>query len=233
MLITFSGVDCAGKSTHIELLKQYFISQGKTCTVFWYRPGYSDELQKIKSFIRQSAQWAHKIHTDGLNHFLPSSHHSNPDPIKSQDKSSDQAETHKLKAPAPLWLSTAILDTTLQWSVKLRYLLHKYDVVICDRYVEDAKLDLSFKFPNLIWTDLTLDTLTHLFPKPDKSFLLMLPFDEMIHRAEMKNEPFPDDANTRKLRYRAYEFLADEDHISCIDASGDIQTTHQKIIDAL
>ena len=37
MIIVFSGVDCAGKSTQIEILKKEFLSQGVTAQSQWSR----------------------------------------------------------------------------------------------------------------------------------------------------------------------------------------------------
>ena len=48
MLLTFSGVDCSGKSTHIQYLENYFTSLGKTCTVFQFETGHSKEMQSVK-----------------------------------------------------------------------------------------------------------------------------------------------------------------------------------------
>ena len=225
MIIAMSGVDCAGKSTHIELLRQYFISQGKTCTVFWYRPGYSDEMQKLKVALRKGILLSQTLHNMLP---VPKTRPQSDKPDK-PDVEPGTPINKKIHVPAPIWLSTAILDTTLQWALKLRWLNKKYDVVICDRYIEDAKLDLQFKFPNISWSDTLLRHLSMLFPKPDKSFLLWLSMDEMAKRVEAKNEPFADDEHTRKMRYRAYEYLADEAIFTVIDASGDIESTHQKI----
>ena len=244
MIIAISGVDCAGKSTHIELLRQHFISQGKKCAVFWYRPGYSDEMQKLKSILRKGVELSKSLHTTGLKQFLKvtkpdTSKETMTDSSKEMMAESGEipkvpvSDKSKLRVPAPIWLTTALMDTAFQWAVKLRILSRKYDVVICDRYVEDAKLDLQFKYPNISWTDSLLKNLSAVFPKPDKTILLWLPIEEMVRRAEEKNEPFADDERTRKLRYRAYEFLTDEEDITVIDASGDIETTHQRILDAL
>lgn len=233
MIIAISGVDCAGKSTHIELLKQHFISQGKTCTVFWYRPGYSDEMQKLKTIVRKGVKLSQSLHTDGLKQFLPVKETHVAEETVAETERDNRSEGAKFHVPAPIWLTTALMDTAFQWALKLRILSRKYDVVICDRYVEDAKLDLQFKYPNISWTDSLLKPLTAVFPKPDKTILLWLPMEEMVRRAEEKNEPFADDERTRKMRYRAYEFLTDEDDITVIDASGDIETTHQRILEAL
>ena len=230
MIIAVSGVDCAGKSTHIELLKQYFISKGKTCTVFWYRPGYSDEMHKLKTVLRKGIELGQYLHTTGVQNTLKKL--SKKDRTEKENSDTSKSD-HKIRVPAPIWLTTAVMDTAFQWAVKLRFLNKKYDVVICDRYIEDAKLDLQFKYPNISWSDSLLRNLSVIFPKPDKTILLWLPLEEMVKRAEEKNEPFADDEHTRKMRYRAYEFLTDDENIHVIDASGDIETTHQKILDVI
>ncbi len=229
MLISISGVDCAGKSTQIELLRQYFISMGKSCTVFWYRPGYSVEMQDIKKVVRllmHSACWM----KGGLDMWLRK---DKPQEAKAEQNQTEPDAPQTVKIPAPLWLSTAIIDTTLQWGVKLRYLCRKYDVVICDRYIDDARLDLMLKYPQYTWTESMMQTLAKVLPKPDFSFLLWISTDEMMARAQIKQEPFPDDEHTRQMRYRAYEFIADQDNMTLIDASCTVEETHQKIIEYL
>ena len=211
MLIAFSGVDCAGKSTQIRLLEQYFISRGKTCKVLWYRPGYSGELQICKNKARQLAnilrRTLHPSHT--ASHLSSSSNRATP--------------------PASVWVPMAAIDTCLQWGLKLRLLMRRYDVVICDRYVEDACFDIRFKYPDFHAPSVLFAHLKHLMPRPDHAFILTLDHDEMLARVARKNEPFPDDEAVRDARYRLYMALP-----GChIDAGGSIQHTHDLILDAL
>ena len=222
MIISMSGVDCAGKSTQIELLKQYFISRGKKCTVFWYRPGYSDQMQDLKKLVRPLMGMACSF-KHGLDRWrkVPKT--------EAKPEAVGDAKDGKPSVPAPIWLSTAIVDTIVQWGLKLRYLNRKYDVVICDRYIEDAKLDLMLKFPQYTWTESTMKLLAHGLPKPDFAFLLMISEEEMRKRAEIKQEPFPDNEHIRQMRYRAYEFVAERDDITVIDSSGEVSETHRKI----
>lgn len=210
MLVAFSGVDCAGKSTQIELLRQYFVSHGMRCAVFWYRPGYSRELQWCKDRVRPLLR---KVRSR-----------------KSQTTAAG-AQNKDPRIPAPVWVTAAFFDAVFQWAAKLRILMCRNDVVICDRYIDDARLDIAFKYPDFILGDPLFAPLSHLIPKPDLHILLWLPYEEMIARATRKNEPFPDDPQTRRLRYRAYGFMSDLPKMSVIDASGSVEQTHGRILD--
>ena len=48
MIIVFSGVDCAGKSTQIELLKKEFLGQGIESQSLWSRGGYTPGFELLK-----------------------------------------------------------------------------------------------------------------------------------------------------------------------------------------
>ncbi|MBQ9244624.1 MAG: hypothetical protein IJ165_15600 [Proteobacteria bacterium] len=218
MIIAFSGVDCAGKTTQIEFLRQYFISQGKSCTVFWYRPGYSDELQRFKGLVRPL------FSRSGLRQVGEDGHES--------ARVSEPRES-KARVPAPIWLVAAIMDAIGQYALKLRWLEKRYDVVICDRYVHDACLDLAFKYPGFAWSEAVLQRISVIFPRPAISLLLWLPYEEMMARVEAKNEPFPDPPRIRRMRWRAYDLLAENDAVTVIDVSGDIETNRKTILQAV
>ena len=53
-MIAFSGLDGAGKSTQIELLKIYFEESGNKVVLFWSRGGYSPGMQSLKALMRKS-----------------------------------------------------------------------------------------------------------------------------------------------------------------------------------
>ena len=47
-MIVFSGLDGAGKSTQIELLKFYFKNSGVPVISFWSRGGYTAGMEFVK-----------------------------------------------------------------------------------------------------------------------------------------------------------------------------------------
>lgn len=255
MLIAFSGVDCSGKSTHIEWLQNYFISSGKTCTTLWYRPGYSKEMQTVKDTLRavhHLAQWPIDLVLDKASKLnaiktlvdsqkssakskaaakdLPKSDLDASDAPKADSDVDHASEPPASIIPAPLWLTTALLDTAIQWGIKLRYLQKRYDVVICDRYFEDARLDLLFKYPDYHFADKLLLAMQAYLPKPDHYFVLSLPFEAVLERAKKKVEPFPEDDATRKRRFRAYERVNFGPNTHVIDTVQSIEAVHHEIL---
>ena len=52
MIIVFSGVDCAGKSTQIELLKKEFLGHGIKSQSLWSRGGYTPGFELLKKLLR-------------------------------------------------------------------------------------------------------------------------------------------------------------------------------------
>ena len=52
MLVVFSGIDGAGKSTQIELLKSWFLNRKIKVKVLWARGGYTPGMTYLKKSLR-------------------------------------------------------------------------------------------------------------------------------------------------------------------------------------
>jgi len=48
-IIFFSGLDGAGKSTQIDILKNHYLNQNKKVYYFWSRGGYTPGFQRLKN----------------------------------------------------------------------------------------------------------------------------------------------------------------------------------------
>jgi thymidylate kinase len=212
MIIAVSGVDCAGKSTQIDLLLAHLQENGRRPKQFWYRPGYSAELDALRSMIRKLR----------------------PGAIPSPGKSDEREKAFANPALQKRWAMAAIWDAMLQYAIKLRGWNLIGKTVVCDRYLSDATLDLRLRFPNLAvdgWS--SLRWLKSAAPKPDLSILLMLPREEFLKRLELKNEPFPDSPEMRDKRFSAYQELAASGDFVVIDGDRPIVEVQQSIVDAL
>ena len=85
-------------------------------------------------------------------------------------------------------------------------------IIIADRYIWDTFVDFKMKFRKDSFESYFLwKTLLVLLPKPDISFLIVIPVEVSLERSNKKNEPFSENLETRKNRIKIYEKLIDKD----------------------
>ena len=53
MIITLSGVDCAGKTTQLDALEAALTERGHRVKRLWFRPGYSPLLDTLRTGVRK------------------------------------------------------------------------------------------------------------------------------------------------------------------------------------
>ncbi len=200
-LITLSGVDCSGKSTQLELLTDAYASAGHRVKQIWFRPGYSDEMDLLRKVVRKASPSVMPTHTE----------------------STARERVFAKSGVSESWVAMALLDSFLQCACKVRIYLAQGYIVICDRFLTDAEMDLRLRFPHLqsIYKP-SLWALKALAPTPAHSILLNLPFDIVENRVEKKNEPFPDPPEVRFDRWKAYQGFATNGQFETIDAAQSI-----------
>ncbi len=210
MLLTFSGLDGAGKSTQICLLVDWFKNHGSKVICLWARGGYTPGFESLKRILRLL-----------IRKGLPA-----------QGKSVSRQK--KLEQPwvARLWLTLAIIDLIFLWGGYLRLQRLRGHVVICDRYLDDTKLDFKQNFPQINFESMFVWRLMKwIIPKPDISILLWVPVEKSVERSLFKNEPFPDDPKT--LQWRLSSYLDENQFPSTkfkkIESSDDVKAVNKKI----
>jgi len=198
-LITFSGVDSAGKSTQLELLEARLQQEGRCVRTLWFRPGYSKELDGLRAAVRRFRPGA-----------LPRS--DGADAAK-------RKEVFEKPSVRRTWVAMALVDSLVQYALKLRTWLARGDIILCDRYLWDSEMDLKLRFPELKEPiSRAMKGLEVLCPKPDLALLLVLSMEETNQRMAMKNEPFPDPEHTRHDRYHRYMSLGSNGNFFVVDA---------------
>jgi len=191
-IVVFSGMDGAGKSTQIELLRSHLSANDKEPVVLWSRGGYTPGMNWLKSLLRSL------LRKGPSKSALPAAGPS-------------QARTQAFTRPLvrKVWLSLAIIDLLLLYGVWLRWKKLRGQVVICDRFLDDTALDFELNFPTetvpqwLLWRMLEKFT-----PTPNAAFLLTIPVKESKRRSIEKQEPFPDSEETLEKRLSEYETWA-------------------------
>lgn len=184
-MIALSGLDGAGKTTQIDVLIKHFESKGKKIEVFWSRGGYTPGMEWLKRKLRKSK-----------NSNIPSE----------QGNSKERDLAFSKVIVRRIWLSLAIIDLILHYSLILRLKRGFGRIIICDRYLFDTLIDFQSNFPNenadswILWKILKLLAL-----KPKYHFVLTIPVEESLRRSTLKNEPYP--ANAKVLEYRLMRYL--------------------------
>ena len=183
MIIVFSGVDCAGKSTQINLLKKHITEQGVTVKSIWSRGGYTPGFELLKKMMRIVLG----------KKSIPSG----------KGERRDKAMSSSLISY--LWLMIAMLDLFFLYVITIRIESLLCKVVICDRYLGDTFIDFSLNFSNHNFEKMWLwKLIVATSPKQNIGFLFILPVEESMYRSKLKYEPFPDSKEVLEQRLKIY-----------------------------
>lgn len=189
-LIVFSGLDGTGKSTQIEFLIDYLRNRGQLPKCIWTRGGYTTLFNGLKNLLRKL-----------IGGRIPPPGHSEK-----------REQVMRSKRVQKFWLIIALLDLLRVYAVQIRFWLWSGKIVICDRYLIDTLIDFKINFKNqaieqwflyklMLWAS----------PRPDVSFLMLIPVEEAIKRSGRKDEPFPDSPEVLTKRLSMYqELLSDK-----------------------
>ncbi|MCP4448940.1 MAG: hypothetical protein GY811_26945 [Myxococcales bacterium] len=208
-LITVSGTDCSGKTTQIDLLVDALAKRGHSVKRLWFRPGYSQEMD----FLRRA-----------LRSFIPKA-------LPKHGNTEARQAIFRKQGVSQSWVAMALVDTFLQYALRVRALLAQGHWVICDRFVMDAALDLHLRFPELDRIHRpSLALIERGSPTPLASFLLHVPYDVVSARSEVKAEPFPDSEALRLERWRRYQAMKDLPQVLSIDSDRPIPDVRDEIL---
>lgn len=180
-MISFSGIDCGGKSTQIEKINEYLKAKGKRCKVVHSRGGYTPLLEFVKTLIRKDKGG------------------------KSEESEKYRAEVHgnPKKRKLLLWLS--IYDLGMYYGVWFRLVELFGTTILADRYFWDSYIDFKMKYPEfdferwLVWK-----IAKAIYKKPKHSIIYIIPAELSMYRSALKDEPWPEPVEVRRDRIDRY-----------------------------
>lgn len=183
MLIEFSGLDCAGKSTQIALVKSYLEEKGYKVQVIWSRGGYTPGIEFLKTIVRGGKS------------------------KKPEEQTVEERNAKMVREPQGgkllLWLSIA--DLVRYWGCSFKRWSKGKNVILCDRYFWDTKIDFDLKYSKVDYQNWTIwKLLKKVYRKPDCSFVLTVTPEESVRRSGLKFEPFPEPEEKRAIRMNKY-----------------------------
>jgi thymidylate kinase len=210
MIISFSGLDGAGKSTQIDLLVKHLEEKGKKTKYLWSRGGYTPIFNLMKNVLRKVR----------------------PQSVPKSGKSEKREQVFKSPRVRKWWLRIAMFDLILLYGIYIRWLSLIGYTVICDRYIHDTKIDFDLNFPmENIETWWLWKFLNKVIASPKVSFLFIIPVKESQRRSVLKNEPFPDSAEVLTQRLETYtEFSIKSSSWHLMDGMKSIETLQHEVI---
>ncbi len=210
-MISFSGIDCAGKSTQIELVSDWLEKQGKRTKIIHSRGGYTPLLEAIKTLIRKDK---------GLDR-------------EQQDQYRAQIHGNSKKRKLLLWLS--IFDLALYYGIYFRLVELFGNTILADRYFWDSYIDFQLKYADMNFEKWTVWKLAKaIYHKPKKSIIYTIPAELSMYRSTLKEEPWPETEVQRRVRIDKYMDEIVNGRWDCvIDATSGIDEVFEKTLECI
>ncbi|NBK98440.1 MAG: hypothetical protein EOM50_10530 [Erysipelotrichia bacterium] len=206
-MITFSGLDCAGKSTQIELIKKYLDSKSVKSRVIWSRGGYTSWVEGIKNLVRKDKNFTQREKTEFRREI------------------SQNSKKMKLLLLASIW------DLVRYYGIVFRLIEASGLLILCDRYIWDTYIDFKIKYPQFDFERwLSWRILMKLIKKPDFSIIFFIPIDVSMQRSIEKNDPHSETKYLRMKRLKLYEIEISKNRWSnVIDGQLPIEVVTEKV----
>lgn len=208
-MISFSGIDCCGKSTQIDLVCKELAKRGRKTKVVWSRGGYTPGIELFKRILRGGKK------------------------ATKEERLAASAKANESGKKRKLLLILSLIDLWFYYSIVLRFKGIGCEV-ICDRYIWDTYIDFKMKYPDSkfergFWWRLTLKTMV----KPKPSIVMFIPAEMSMYRSSLKEEPFPEPIEVRRERIEWYVREMENGRWQHkIDATGSIEEVYAEVIKA-
>lgn len=189
MIISFSGIDSAGKTTQIEKLTTYF------------------DVHKVK-YIKK---WSKARGTPGVEFLKSLVRKEDVEQQSDDERVAARKEVYKSPRKQKILYMLSLLDLCWYWGVYFRWLnlTHKY--LICDRYLWDTYVEMKFDFYSIDIDHSLLWKMVKLFAaKPKVSFVFIIPAELSLERDLQKGADGTEDIERKKSKISLYMKLVDQ-----------------------
>lgn len=189
MIISFSGIDSAGKTTQIDKLTTYFDAHKVKYIKKWSKARGTPGVEFLKSLVRKE----------------------DVEQQSDDERVAARKEVYKSPRKQKILYMLSLLDLCWYWGVYFRWLnlTHKY--LICDRYLWDTYVEMKFDFYSIDIDHSLLWKMVKLFAaKPKVSFVFIIPAELSLERDLQKGADGTENIERKKLKISLYMKLVDQ-----------------------
>ncbi len=207
-MIAFSGIDCSGKSTQLEIIKNELDKRGIKNRVIWSRGGYTSWVEGIKTLLRKDVNYSEEQ--------------------KGEYRDSFNKSTKKQK----LLLWASIADLIRYYGIVFRFIELRGTLILCDRYIWDTCIDFKIKYPDINFEKWVIwKVMLKLIKKPAKSIIFVIPAEESSRRSKLKNDIHEEPIEVINKRIGCYMEEISKNRWDCvIDAMKPIEEIKREIL---
>ena len=187
MLVSFSGIDSAGKTTQLELLDAYCREKGLRVRKIWSKARGTPGVLLLKELLRRDKA------------------------LDGEGKKAYRRAVFASPRKQRLLFTASMLDLLWYWGVYYRLLRLRYRYVLCDRYLWDTLVELNSDFRALnperrfLWK-----CVRAVAPKPKHAFLLLIPPEVSLRRDRAKSPLAAEALEIKQEKIACYLRLRDE-----------------------
>jgi thymidylate kinase len=207
-LVSFSGIDGSGKSSHAQLLEKCLAHYGLRTSYRWSRCA-TNGVTRLFSICGQALFWRRA-----------NSHKSEP----------TSATRRRQRLSNPLlrffWSYLTAADMIISYFSRAGLPLSWGKIVICDRYVFDTAAEMESSLPVVDrWNKLAIRLMLALTRKPDIAYFLDVPGDISTQRRDSNF-----DADSMQRQRNVYIDLANLYHLRVIRTDRDFNDNTDEIL---
>lgn len=211
MIISFSGIDSAGKTTQIELLMEYFGKHGIRAKKVWSKARATPGVVALKQLLRRDKE------------------------LDDVQKAEYRKAVFRNPKKEKLLYIASMLDLCWYWGIYYRLLKLFYKYVVCDRYVWDTYVEINSDFAGIdIDKSLLWKIVRFVSPKPKVSFVFIVPPEVSLKRDHEKNAAGIETIEVKRRKIDSYMKCIDANcwtHV--MDGMHTIEELQQQVLDIL
>ena len=211
MIVSFSGIDSAGKTTQIDRLMEYCIANKISVKKVWSKARGTPGVLFLKELVRRDKK------------------------MDAKDKAEYRKNVFQSPKKQKLLYVASMLDLCWYWGIYYRILGAFRKILICDRYLWDTYVEINQDFPCIDIDRSHLWKLVRwLAPKPKVSFVFIIPAEVSLARDHQKNAAGIEDIAVKEKKIATYMACVEQNcwtHV--MDGMNSIEDLHQQVLGAV